>query len=134
MDSFLCSQVCHGLPNSCPRKSKSKQLKAMPASLVYVLCIMGRVWFMVECGRSVVWYGVVCCGISVVWWGTSVVRDELITGPYTGPARSISQYRPLATSLSSLNTSLPLEKMFGGNRENIKNIHRKIIFRPPCKC
>ena len=111
----------------------------MPASLVYVSCIMGRVWFMVECGRSVVWYcvvwcGVVCCGRSVVWWGTSVVRDELITGPYTGPARSISQYRPLATSLSSLNTSLPLEKMFGGNGENIKNIHRKIIFRPPCKC
>ena len=42
-----------------------------------------------------------------------MVRDELITGPYTGPARSISQYRPLATSLSSLNTSLPLEKIFG---------------------
>ena len=29
-------------------KSKHKQLKAMPASLVYVSCIMGRVWFMVE--------------------------------------------------------------------------------------
>ena len=23
---------------------------------------------------------------SVVWWGRSVVRDELITGPYTGPS------------------------------------------------
>ena len=42
----------------------------MPASLVYVLCIMGRVWFMVECGRSVVWYCVVWCG--VVWY---VVAD-----------------------------------------------------------
>ena len=23
---------------------------------------------------------------SLVWWGRSVVRDELITGPYTGPS------------------------------------------------
>ena len=45
MDSFLCSQVCHGPLNSCSKKSKSsvidhKQLKVTPSSLVYVLCRM----------------------------------------------------------------------------------------------
>ena len=56
MNSFLYRQVCHGLPNSCPKKSKSgvidhKHLKVTHASLVYVLrgvhnrvLVYGRVW------------------------------------------------------------------------------------------
>ena len=34
---------------------------------------------------DVLHFGFVHSG-SVVWWGRSVVRDELITGPYTGPS------------------------------------------------
>ena len=71
---------------------------------------------------DVLHFGFVHSG-SVVWWGKSVVRDELITGPYTGPSlntytiqyntkqyntihtpgqrASIPQYRPLATQTSS---------------------------------